>query len=437
MDKKSNVNRRGFLKQAGSVVAGGLMFPYVVPSSALGRDGAVSPGNRITMAAIGVGDMGTGDLQGFLNIPEVQVVALCDVDDHRTENAKNLVSLKYGNNDCRVYRDYRELLEQEKVDTVMHALPDHWHAIVSVACARKGIDMHGQKPLARTISQGREICDAVKRYGIIWQTGSWQRSVGHFRRACELVINGRIGKVNFVEVGLPNGNQSKDLPLLPVPDYFDWDMWLGPAPWRPYQDFGNGNCHWNWRWIMDYSGGQLTDWAGHHVDIAHWALGLDYTGPVEIEGQGWYPESGTWNTPYAYDFLCKYANGLEMRVANQGRLPKGMGTAWYGDAGWIHVNRGGLWASDPKILRERIGVNEIQLYKSLDHQRNFIDCVKSRKETVTPAEIAHRSISVGLLGEIAMLTGQKLKWDPEKEQFLNNDTANRYLSRAFRHPWHL
>ncbi len=433
------IDRRTFFKRAGLTAAGMVGFPYFVSSAALGKAGGVSPSNRLQMGLIGCGSMGRGDLKSFLNLgPEIRVMSVCDVDARHARQAKQEVDRFYGNSDCRVYGDFREMLEKEPLDIVSHALPDHWHAIVSVACARKGIDMYGQKPLARTIGEGRLICDAVKRYGIVWQTGSWQRSVANFRRACELVRNGRIGKVSYIEVGLPNGKQTGNKPLLATPDWLDWDMWLGPAPWRPYQDFGGGNCHWDWRWIMDYSGGQLTDWAGHHVDIAHWAMGMDHEGPVEIyEAKGEFPADGLWNAPYAYSFMCRYANGLEMRVANQKQLPRGRGTCWYGERGWIHVDRGGLWASDPKILEERIGPGEIRLYYSDDHQRNFIDCVKSRRATITPVETAHRSISVGLLGEIAMLTGRTLRWDPAAERFIDDPDANRYLMRTYRSPWHI
>jgi len=426
------IDRRVFLKGAAAAVG----FPYIVSSSALGKAGTIAPSNRIVMGAIGTGSMGKGDLNGFLNKQEVQVVGVCDVDSVYVEEARRMVNEKYGNKDCVVYGDYRELIGRGDLDAVMHAMPDHWHAKVSVACARAGLDIHGQKPLARTIKGGRAICDAVDKYGIIWQTGSWQRSVANFHRAAELVRNGRIGKVKYVEVGLPDGKESSpNYPVKAVPDNLNYEMWLGPAPWREYTGFGRGSVHWDWRWVMDYSGGHLTDWAGHHVDIAHWGLGLDRTGPIQIEGRGEYPKDGTYDTPYAYKFKCTYANGVEIVVANNRQQPHGMGTCWYGEKGWIHVNRGGLWAERGSVLKEVIGPNETRLYKSVDHLQNFLDCVKDRKETITPAEIAHRSISVGLLGEIAMLTGRKLKWDPEKEEFIGDELANRYLSRPSRAPW--
>jgi len=431
--KKREVNRRQFLKNATGITAGAIVFPYVVSSSALGQAGSVAASNRIVMGAIGVGSQGSGNMRGFLNKRGVQMVAVCDVDKAHRDRAKNSVDKKYGNNDCRTYSDFREVIERKDIDALSLAMPDHWHSIPVVMAARAGKDMYGEKPLARTIREGRIMADTVNRYGRIWQTGSWQRSGRDFRHACELVRNGRIGKVHKVEVGLPTGGGTDNKPVQPVPEGVDWDFWLGPAPWVPYR----GIMHWNWRWIMDYSGGQLTDWAGHHIDIAHWGLGLDYTGPVEIEGKGVYPKDGIYDAPTAYKFTCKYANGLTMIVANDRQQPMGMGAVWYGDNGWIHVKRGKLEASSEKIIKEVIGPNEIRLYNSRDHQQNFLDCVRSREKTITPIEIAHRSISVGLLGEIAMLTERKLRWDPEKEIFLNDDGANRMLSRPMRSPWHL
>jgi len=437
MNVKQPITRRSFLKKTTGLAAGAIAFPCVVPSSALGKAGTIAPSNRIVMGAIGVGSMGTGDMHTFLNKPEVRMVAVCDVDKKHRDRAKKDVDQKYANSDCKTYLDFRELIGRGDLDAVMLALPDQWHAIPAIAAARAGLDIHGQKPLARTIHEGRAICDAVKRYGIVWQTGSQQRSDAKFHRACELVRNGRIGKVHRVEVGLPDGKAGELKPPILVPDGLDWNFWLGPAPWRPYTDFGRGDCHWHWRWIMDYSGGQLTDWAGHHIDIAHWGLGLEYTGPIEIEGRGVYPKDGLYDVPIKYSFACKYANGIEIIVANQSRQPKGMGAAWYGEKGWIHVNRGGLWAQPKSILKEVIGPNETHLYNSPDHKQNFLDCVKNRRLTIAPAEVGHRSISVGLLGEIAMLTERKLKWDPEKETFIKDDEANRMLSRPMRSPWHL
>ena len=421
--------------------AGVIAIPYIVPSSVFGADGSVAPSNRLHVGMIGVGGQGTWDMRGFLDKQEALVVAVCDIDVKHQKAAKAEADLKYGNNDCKTYNDFRDVIARSDIDIIATAIPDHWHSIPAIMAAEAGKDIHGQKPLARTIREGRAICDAVKQYGRIWQTGSWQRSVYNFRRACELVRNGRIGKVHTVEVGLPTGSTRGVESIKPVPEGVDWDMWLGPAPWVPFR----GILHWDWRWLMDYSGGQLTDWAGHHIDIAHWALDLERTGPVEVEGKGTYPKDGIFNVPYEYKVTTKYANGLTMIIANDRKLPHGMGTCWYGDKGWLHVTREDdanargepLQASDKKILNEVIGPNEIHLYESKDHHQNFLDCVKSRRETITPAEVAHRSLTPALLGEIAMLTGRKLKWDPEKEVIIGDEEANRMLSRPMRSPWHL
>lgn len=412
----------------GTAVAAGttMAFPAIVPSSVFG---AYSPSNRIVMGAIGVGSQGSGDMRGFLGKSEVQMVAVCDVDKSHRDNAKKTVDERYRNSDCTAYLDFRDLIGRGDLDAVQLAMPDQWHAIPAIAAARAGLDIHGQKPLARSIREGRAICNAVHRYGRVWQTGSQQRSDWKFRRACELVRNGRIGKILKVEVGLPTGGATDIKPVTQVPEGLDWNFWLGPAPYVPYR----GVVHWNWRWIMDYSGGQLTDWAGHHIDIAHWGMGWDYTGPVEIEGKGNYPKEGLYNAPTEYKFACKYADGTILTVANNQQLTQG--AKWYGEKGWIHVNRGGLTASNEKILREEIAPNEIKLYESRDHKQNFLDCVKSRKLTICPAEVGLRSISVALLGEIAMLTGRKIKWNPEKEEIKGDPEASALLGRSYREPW--
>ncbi len=435
MSQPKFINRRSFFGKMAGAAGAAIALPYIVPGTALGKDGATAASDRIVMGVIGAGSMGTGDMHEMMGKKEVQMIAACDVDKGHRDNAKAAMDAKYGNTDAKIYEDYREFLIKEKLDAVCLALPDQWHGIIAVACANAKLDIHGQKPLARTIWEGRKIIEAVEKNNVIWQTGSWQRSEAHFHRAAELVINGRVGKVSFVEVGLPDGNPAnKPYPVQPVPEGLDWDMWLGPSPKEPYR----GVCHWDWRWILAYSGGQLTDWAGHHIDIAHWGLGFDRTGPVEIEGRGVYPRDGIFDVPVEYSIHSTYANGVKMHIANARQVPHGMGVCWYGDKGWIHVDRGNrLFASDPKILEEVIGENEIHLYKSLDHMQNFLDCTRSRKETITPAQVAHRSISAALLGEISMLTGRKLNWNPDTQEFLNDPIATRMLRRPFRSPWKL
>ncbi len=436
MTKKDQLSRRSFIKNAAAAGAA-FTVPAIIPASALGKGGHVAPSNRLVMGCIGVGSQGIGNMRGFLEKEEVRIVAVCDVDERHRDRAKGIVDEKYENEDCKAYLDFRELLERKDLDAVSLALPDQWHAVPAIAAARAGLDIYGEKPLSRSIRESRAICDAVNRYGRVWQTGSWQRSVSHFRHACELVFNGRIGKVHTVEVGLPTGSGCGVKPVIKAPEGLDWNLWLGPAPWRQYCEFGGNRCHWDWRWIMDFSGGQLTDWAGHHIDIAHWGLGLDRTGPIEVNGKGKYPSDGLYDAPTEYKFTCKYAGGLDMIVGNEAQIGF-MGTKWHGEDGWIHVDRGGSSSSDKELLKpDAIGPNDKRLYESHDHIQNFLDCVKSRKQTSTPVEVACRSISVGHLGEIAMLTGRRIKWNPEKEKIIDDEGASRLLGRSYRKPWAL
>jgi predicted dehydrogenase len=432
----TKTSRRTFVKRSAAAAAGIFVVPTLIPSSALGLGGRTAPSNRVVIGSIGTGSQGMSNMNDFLRLKDaVQFVAVCDVDAARLLKAKATVDAANKNSDCRIYADFREFLEKEKLDAVSLALPDHWHGIIYTETINKKVNVYGEKPICRTINDGQTIVAAVKKNNIIWQTGSWQRSQAHFRRGAELAINGRAGKIKYIEVGLPDGGRGIGTPpVMEVPQELNWELWLGPAPKVPYR----GVAHWNWRWILDYSGGQLTDWAGHHIDIANWGAGLEYTGPVEISGKGVYPPEGIYNAPVEYDFLCKYENGIEMRVANSSRLKLGMGTTWYGDLGWIHTDRGNiLTASDPKILEEVIGENEIHLYKSENHWQNFVDSVRTGTQAIAPIEPAYRSISVALLGEIAMTTGETIHWDPLKEEIIGNPRAARMLSRPYRQPWEL
>jgi len=436
MTRPKSLTRRSFLRRSALTAGAAVAFPTVITSTALGASGRPPASDRLVAGSIGVGSMGRGDLNSILGSGEVQVVAVCDVDSTHSDRAKQMVDGRHKNKDCKTYSDFRELIGRGDIDVCTLALPDHWHAIPAIHAARAGIDMYGQKPLARSIREGRAMADAVHRYGRIWQTGSWQRSVGNFHHACELVRNGRIGKVVRVEVGLPSGRSGRAYEICPAPKTLDYDRWLGPAPYREHANFGRGTVHWDWRWIMDYSGGQLTDWAGHHIDIAHWGLGYDHTGPATIEGKGEYPTDGIHDVPFKYQFTCMYETGVEFSVGSGHYHP--MGAKWIGtDGRWIHVSRRGFSASDPKILKEKIGPGETQLYKTNGHMQNFLECVRTRELTVTPIETALRSISVGLLGEIAMLTGRKIKWNPKTEQIIDDPGAAALLGRSYREPWTL
>ncbi|NOX88294.1 MAG: Gfo/Idh/MocA family oxidoreductase [Calditrichaeota bacterium] len=436
--KKKTTKRRDFIKRTLITVSGSLAFPYIVKASALGLNGHVPPSERITIGCIGVGGMGTSNLQAFLSKKEARVVAVCDVDKEHRLAAKRLTDEIYGNSDCALYNDFRELLARDDIDAIMTATPDHWHALIAVAAARAGKDIYAEKPLAYSIAEGRAIVDAVRRYGVIWQTGSWQRSQSHFRLACELVRNGRIGRVHTVRVGLPTGNSVNKVNPKPTkpPEGFDYDFWLGPAPWRPYTP---GRCHWNFRWISDYSGGQITDWAGHHCDIANWGMNTEHSAPRFIEGWAEFPsgEDGLYDTPGRYYFEALYEEGFKMIVADRKQQPKDMGVHFIGDEGWIHVSRAGVDAYPKSVLKTPIAPNEIHLYQSNDHHQNFLDCVKTRKQTITPVDVAHYSIMVGHLGLIAIKTGRRVEWDVKREKFVNDPDADRYLSRPMRSPWKL
>jgi len=439
MLQKNKVNRRGFLKRTTEIAAGAIAFPYIVPASVFGKTGGVAPSNRIVMGCIGTGWMGTDNLRSFLSEPDARIVAVCDIDTNHLTNAQNLVNTKYGNNDCTTYHDFRELIARADIDAVSLGLPDHWHSIPAISAAKSGKDIYGEKPLSYSLVEGRAMCDAVKRYGRIWQTGSWQRSQSHFRFACELVLNGRIGKVHTVEVGLPSGHTDfgrtagQEAPESP-PEELDYDMWLGPAPYAPYCP---ARVHKNWRWVLDHGGGQLMDWIGHHCDIAHWGMGTEYTGPVEIEGSGEFPRTGLWDSPTKYRVTTKYANGITMIIAGGHPDIRG-GTKWIGSDGWVWVTRGNRIEAEPEnLLNEIFGPEEIHLYHSPGHWRNFLDGVKTRKTTLAPCEVAHRSATPGHLGKIAMNLGRKIRFDPDTEEILNDATATKMLSRPMRGPWHL
>jgi len=282
------------------------------------------------------------------------------------------------------------------------------------------------------------MCEAVKRNQRIWQTGSWQRAQNNFRFASELVRNGRIGKVHLVEVGLPAGHTdfagTKELmALTKPPKELDYEFWLGPAPYAPY---AVARVHKNWRWHLDYGGGQLMDWVGHHLDIAHWGLDLDHTGPVEVVGYGEYPRSGLWNTATRYRLITTYENGLTMIIAGGHPDIRG-GTRWIGEYGWVWVNRGAIDAEPKHLLHEQFGANEVHLYRSPGHVREFLDCVKTRQQTLTPCETAHRSATPGHLGQIAMRLGRKIRFNPKTEEIIGDPTASEMLGRAMRSPWHL
>ncbi len=364
--------------------------PWIVPSSVFGADGQVAPSNRIVMGCIGLGGRGTVDMQAMLGRADVQIVALCDVDagSNRYEDEwarglapamdsvkKHYAARKGMEPTVAGYADFREVLERKDIDAVTIATPDHWHAGIAVAAAKAGKDIYCEKPLCLTVADGRAMVEAVKRYGRIFQCGSQRRSSAKCRFSCELVRNGRIGKLQTVRVGLPGGywvrkgiHDTEEAE--PVPQGFSYDLWLGPAPEAPYT---YNRCHWNFRWNLDYSGGNVTDWGAHMIDMAHWGMGTEQTGPVEIEGKGTFPpRSKLWNAATSFEFTCKYANGVTLIVKSGGT-----GCKFEGTDGWVDLEGA---TSPAALVHENITSGEVHLYESNDHHGNFIECVKSRAD---------------------------------------------------------
>jgi len=447
------MTRRRFLSTvAGSAAIAG--FPTFVPAAALGRAGRPGANSRIQIGVIGTGNQGFNDIRSMIRDERVQIVAVCDVNRESLgywngalggrEPGRRLVEKYYADNassgaykGCDAYVDFREVLARRDIDAVQIVTPDHWHAIQVIEACKAGKDIYCQKPLSLTLAEGRAMANAVKKHHRVLQTGSQQRSDRNFRHACELVRNGRIGRLHTVRCGLPSGHP--DLGKTgdrknpePVPEGFNYDLWLGPAPEALYAP---ARCHVNFRWNLDYSGGQLTDWGGHHPDIAQWGMGTERTGPVEIRNArgNFPPRRELWNTATEYSFECRYANGVLLIVSDKNE----MGVTFEGTEGTIFVTRGKHRSTPDSAWESTIGSNEVRLYESTDHFRNFIDCVLSRKEPVAPCEVAHRSISIAHLGNIAMQLGRDLKWDPARERFTKDAEANGMLKRPYRSPWKL
>jgi len=424
--------RRSFLKR--TAVAGlAVAAPTIVPSSVLGADGQVAPSNQITVGFIGTGSHGIGwNLPAYLRLKEARILAVCDVDNRRMINARETVNERYKNEDCFGTRDFREILARKDIDTVMISTPDHWHTIISLMAILAGKDVQCEKPTL-TIDEGKLLVKAVRKYNKVFQTSTEDRSVPEYHRMAELVRNGRIGKLQRIEVILPKQPTSPGDPTpQPVPPGLDYDMWLGPAPYAPYT---KDRVHFNFRWIWDYSGGIICDWGTHLFDTAQWANDTERSGPVEIEGTGTFWSGGLYNTVKDYDVTFRYANGVVMTCKPGNPSIKFIGTdGWVGNTGW----RAPVQASSKEILESKIGPNEIHLYTNPKGEHDdFIKCVKSRKDPYFPVDMGHRVSTICHLANIAIKLGRKLKWDPVAERFPDDAAANQMLDRARRDPWQL
>lgn len=472
---KSSVSRRDFLNSSAKVVTGSMIFggmPMIVPASVFGKN---SPSNTINVASIGCGRISTQhDMEGIAKYAGARIMAVCDLDKKRANLGVDAVRKNYlrgavqngglkGDWDIKVYYDYKEMLQNKDIDAVHISLPDHHHAIVGVHAVNAGKDVYLQKPASLTIEEGRILSDAVKRTGRILQMGSQQRSINpwpQFKKGCELVRNGRIGQLKTIEVGLPGDPGGGIKTTMDIPTDFDYDAWLGATPEVYYTEDrvhsrdasakGVGSRP-GWLRCEQFGAGMITGWGAHHIDIGHWGMGMEYSGPIEVWGSANFPTDvsgygGLWDVHGIFKTEALYENGVRMVVSNE--LPNGV--KFIGTEGWIWVTRGNyrvsdsdpvadqsgvkpIDASDPKMLKSVIGANEIHLYESPDQHGNWLDCIKSRKEPVAPIEIGHRSCSACLLHQIAMKVKRKIYWDPKNEKFKNDDKeATAMLSRPRR-----
>jgi hypothetical protein len=408
--------RRSFLKRAGGLCGAAVGAPLVVPSRALGLDGAVAPSERVVMGAIGLGGRNSYDMGAFMGEAEVRMVAVCDVQGGRREHARQAVNRRYGNNDCKAYIDLREMLARPDIDAVTIGTGENWHALASILAARAGKDVYCEKPGTHTIAEGRALADTVKRLGRIYQGGTQRRSLSHFRFALDLAREGKLGKLKKVwgeaHVAVPT---TFDVPAQPQPprEVVDWDLFLGPAPWRPYNERWLGG----WRGSYDFQGGGIKEWGSHTACLCQLAADGDFTGPAEYEQQG-------------KDFVCRYANGVEMIfTTGLGQV----GVRFEGSEGSVHVNDDGVKGTEPASLmgERRFGKG----YPVNDHLENFLHCIKTRQTPRSHAESIHRSMTVCHCADISLILGRPLKWDPVKEEFVGDSEANRWRSRAMREPW--
>jgi len=445
------MTRREFLRRAGQAGAALAAF-NIVPARVLGQ---FAPSNRINVAMIGCGNQSTIDTRAFLVEPDTQIVAICDVNrasgGYRDESQflgrepmRKVVEQYYTDRNktgtyrgCDIYNDFREVLARRDVDVVAIVVPDQWHATMTIMAARAGKDIYCEKPLSLTVTEGRAMVNAVRRHGTVLQTGSHHRSAARTRRVCELVRNGRIGKLKRIITYVPGWNKTCPTGAwkpTPVPEGFDYDFWLGPAPWEPYH---KDRCFYNFRFILDYSGGQVTNFGAHCLDLAQWANGTDRSGPVEIEdADSEWPTDGLFNVASNVHFRARYANGVELECVQGAER---LACRFEGTEGWMQTGYGGsnFSSNRPGLESSVIGPNEISLGTSVNHFRNFLDCVRMRGEPIAPVEVGHRSATFCHIGNIAMRLHRKLRWNPETEQFIGDDEANRMLSRAYRTSWAL
>ncbi|HEX6962950.1 MAG TPA: Gfo/Idh/MocA family oxidoreductase [Lacipirellula sp.] len=436
------LHRRNLLK-----IAAGIAGPTIVSSRVFGKD---APSNTLQIGCIGTGRMGHGDMgacltQGLGKSVHARIVAVCDVDRRRAKHARAVVQDFYNRElpdmthpSVAIYDDFRTLLAQQDIDGVTISTPDHWHGLIAIASAEAGKDIYLQKPLTYTIPEGKRLVHAVRKNRVILQTGSQQRSDANFRKACELVRNGRLGRLRTIRVTVPTDQGVGDATTAQIPSNLDYDMWLGPAPPAKYAEDrvhpqASLTGRPGWLQIEPHCRGMITGWGSHMFDIAQWGHGSDETGPVACKATGDFPHRWLFNVHTTFHASLRYADGVEL-IAQSGEPA---GVVFEGEGSWISVGRGRLEAQHPKILDAPAGLGDAHLYRSENHMLNFLECMRSRRDPVCPVEVGHRSNSICVITHMAMKLGRPLQWDPEAEQFVDDDQANALLNYDYRPPWGL
>ena len=447
------LSRRRFLNRF-AVGAAAMSLPSIVPSTVFGRS---APSNRVHLAAIGCGGRGTSDCQGsFLPLEDVRFVAAADCRRSRREAFARMANDRYQGKVCAAYGDFRDVLARRDVDGVVVSTPDHWHVPVAVCAARAGKNMYVEKPLGVAMAWAWKLREEVAKQKVVFQYGTQQRGdQRQFRHACELVRNGYLGEIQRVDAWCPDmSSQFANASVPPygstkpadVPDDLDYEMWIGPAPMKPYTA-DRTTCFGAYH-IYDYALGFIAGWGAHPLDIAQWGLGADGSGPVHYEGTGRIPPKGSlWDTIESWDVQCEYAGGVRLRLMGE-RVAKPVvtayhpawadhGTTFFGTKGWISVNRSALYASHKSLQKAEIKPGEQHLIQTTSHARNFVDCMKSRKPTISPLEAAIRSDTISHLSDLCIRLARPIQWDPRKEQIVNDAEATKLLNRPSRDPWKL
>lgn len=457
---KTNLTRRGFLRRALTAALTSAAVPTLISRTALGADAGSSPARRIHVACIGVGPQGRGVMGGFLAQPEARVIALCDVARRNLDAALQQVNQKYQDNSCRTYTDYREILQRQDIDAVLIATPDHWHVPIAVAAAKAGKHIYLEKPMGLSVEEDQLLRKTVQQQRRSFQFGTQQRSSREFRQACELVRNGRIGKLQRIQVWCAASRPGGSTAPAPIPPDLDYDRWLGPARFTPFTadkcfDVSAPGAWKTWWFNYDYALGFIAGWGVHPLDIAYWGHPDMMKGPMDVTGKAIFPSEGACNTSIAWDVRFTFADGVRLEYrgtrngydqvnelndlrpweAKFGQIPD-HGTAFEGSEGWVVVFRGGIRAHPTQLLEESSTGRDVQLPVSSNHVRNFLDSINSRTPSICPVEDAVQADILCHLSDISTRLGRKVTWDPAQEQFLQDTEANRRLAmRPMRKAW--